>query len=615
MTYSLMTRLAAVIAVAALAGGCGGHPDRDAARRSAVAFAQAWSAGDDARAARLTSAPSAASAALKASRAGLDGSSLRAAVGRVDADGARATADLALTWSIPSFGRFAYHVKIALQRSGAAWRIAWAPSAIYPSLRRGQRLGTVADTPARAPILDRAGHAIVRERSVVRVGLQRDKLTDADLEASARALAQAAGIDAGAYVRAVRGAGPRQFVEAVTLRAGDARGLGGMPGLMRVPGRQPLTPTRAYARALIGAVAPATADQIARSHGRLHAGDEVGQWGLQQRFDAQLAGHPSRRVVIRDAAGTPLRTVRRAPGAAARALTLTLSDAAQRAAEAALGDDQAPAAIVAVQPSTGDILAVADRPLDSTFDRALAGRYPPGSTFKVITTDALLRAGVTPGTGVPCPRTLTLDGRSFHNFEGEGQGEGATLADDFAVSCNTAFISLADRLSRDALSRTARSFGLSRSSVPRAGDAVERAAAMIGQARILASPLAMAGVAATVADGRWRRPRLLASDPHDAGPELPAGERSTLHALMRDVVTRGSATVLANIPGVAGKTGTAEYGSGDPPPTHAWFIGFRGDLALAVLVEHGSSGGAVAAPLAKRFFDAYDSQTRLSRSS
>jgi cell division protein FtsI/penicillin-binding protein 2 len=117
----------------------------------------------------------------------------------------------------------------------------------------------------------------------------------------------------------------------------------------------------------------------------------------------------------------------------------------------------------------------------------------------------------------------------------------------------------------------------------------------------------MALVAATVADGRWRAPRLLSGDPHEAGPALPASERDTLRSLMRLVVTEGSGTALADIPGeVRGKSGTAEFGGGDPPPTHAWFIAFRGDLAVAVLVEHGRSGGSVAAPLAARFFSALD---------
>jgi cell division protein FtsI/penicillin-binding protein 2 len=119
----------------------------------------------------------------------------------------------------------------------------------------------------------------------------------------------------------------------------------------------------------------------------------------------------------------------------------------------------------------------------------------------------------------------------------------------------------------------------------------------------------MAGVAATVAAGRWRAPRILASDPRAAGPRLPAGELATLRRIMRRVVTNGTGTALAGIPGeVIGKSGTAEFGTGDPPPSHAWFIAARGDLALAVIVEDGRSGSAVAAPVAARVLRAYDAR-------
>jgi cell division protein FtsI/penicillin-binding protein 2 len=97
----------------------------------------------------------------------------------------------------------------------------------------------------------------------------------------------------------------------------------------------------------------------------------------------------------------------------------------------------------------------------------------------------------------------------------------------------------------------------------------------------------------------------MAADRHETGPALDQGELSTLRALMRSVVTSGTGSALAAVPGeVAGKSGTAEYGGGDPPPTHAWFIALRGDLAIAVLVENGRSGGSVAAPIAARFFQA-----------
>jgi cell division protein FtsI/penicillin-binding protein 2 len=255
----------------------------------------------------------------------------------------------------------------------------------------------------------------------------------------------------------------------------------------------------------------------------------------------------------------------------------------------------------------------------SGFNRAFEGRYPPGSTFKVVSTAALLRAGLRTGQTVPCPATVTVQGRSFRNFEGSAAGA-VPFSQDFAQSCNTAFISLAGRLSPTALTRTGRDYGLGRkldslplpapaAQVPPGRSPVERGAAMIGQHEILASPMSMAGVAATVAAGRWHAPRLLASDRRRAGPRLRRRERRTLARLMRSVVTSGTGTALAGIPGgPAGKSGTAEYGSGNPPPTHAWFIAFRRGIAVAVLVENGRAGGAVAAPLAAAFFRTLDSR-------
>ena len=145
--------------------------------------------------------------------------------------------------------------------------------------------------------------------------------------------------------------------------------------------------------------------------------------------------------------------------------------------------------------------------------------------------------------------------------------------------------------------------------VPAAEDLVERAAAMIGQGEVLVSPAGMAGAIAAVAEGRWRAPRLLAGDPKVAGDPLPAPLAEQLRDLTRYVVTAGTGAALRQVAGdVHGKSGTAEYGSGDPPPTHAWFVAYRDDLALAVLVEDGSSGAAVAAPIAARFLAALGSE-------
>ena len=216
----------------------------------------------------------------------------------------------------------------------------------------------------------------------------------------------------------------------------------------------------------------------------------------------------------------------------------------------------------------------------------MAGQYPPGSTFKVVTTTALLDAGLDPDETVDCPETIDAGGREFVNFEGSAAGA-VPFSTDFAQSCNTAFVSLADRLEPDSLRDAAESyFGFGTDSdlpmeafsgdVPRGRDETEEAAAMIGQARILASPLTMAGVAATVQAGAWHQPRLIADDETAEAEPLPTDDAETLRALMRLVVTSGTGTALASVFGEPiGKSGTAEYGSGDPPPTHAWFIAAR----------------------------------------
>jgi cell division protein FtsI/penicillin-binding protein 2 len=573
-------------------------------------FLAAWSRGDDRAAAALTSDPAAAAAALTANRRGLDGARVRASTQDVAKNGDTARATLRLSWNVPGIGAWSYRTRVALERHGEHWKIVWAPTVVHPRLSAGRRLGTVREPDARAPILDRRGRPLVTARQVVRIGL--DRATVKDVDASAAALAGVLHVDANALASAARRAGPKQFVEAVTLRASDypstlAQQVEAIQGAQAVPGTQQLAPSKSFARALLGTVGPATAEQIQRAKGRVGVGDDVGQFGLEARYQRQLAGTPTRRIVIRSRSGAPVATLLTRPGRKGRELRTTLDREVQAAAESALGATGQKSALVAVQPSTGDVLAVANRPTDAAYDRAIDGRYAPGSTFKVVTTAALLRAGLKTTDTVDCPKTITVSGKVFKNFEGEAAGA-VPFARDFAQSCNTAFVSLAKRVAPDALTRTARDFGLGRtraSQVPAGRDAVERAATMIGQDRIVASPLAMAGVAATVADGRWRAPRLVATDKHQTGPALDQGELSTLRALMRSVVTSGTGTALASVPGeVAGKSGTAEYGGGNPPPTHAWFIAFRGDLAIAVLVENGRSGGSVAAPIAARFFQA-----------
>jgi cell division protein FtsI/penicillin-binding protein 2 len=291
-------------------------------------------------------------------------------------------------------------------------------------------------------------------------------------------------------------------------------------------------------------------------------------------------------------------------------------------AERVLSDVGPASALVAVRPSTGAVLAAASGPGSNGLSTATTGRYAPGSTFKVVSSLALLRAGLTPTTTVQCPPTLVVDGKRFKNYSdypASGLGR-ITLATAVANSCNTAFIGRRGVVDQSALAAAAASLGLGvdhdlgapafLGSVPAsAASETEHAASLIGQGRVLASPLAMAAVAASVASGRTVVPHLLdESVPTGVTSSLTTREATTLRELMYGVVTRGSGRFLQALessgPRIGAKTGTAEYGDAQPLRTHGWMIALRGDLAVAVFVQDAQSGSRTAGPLLARFLGA-----------
>ncbi|MFI6596162.1 penicillin-binding transpeptidase domain-containing protein [Nonomuraea sp. NPDC050536] len=294
-------------------------------------------------------------------------------------------------------------------------------------------------------------------------------------------------------------------------------------------------------------------------------------------------------------------------------LKTTLDLRVHRAGAAALDGVDKPASLVALRHSTGEILAVVNRP--GGFNRALMGKYPPGSTFKIVTASALVAGGVSPSGTVTCPPEQNIGGFPFHNAEFHDYGT-LSFRDAFAHSCNTTFGAMGvDKLGGGRLASVAAMFGFGaaitpgvpavRAEFPATRDDTDLASASIGQGRVLASPLNMASVAAAIASGTWRPPRLVAAglvpDRSVKPRPLEPAVVQALRSLMPAVISEGTAHAVPFPSGTAGKTGTAEYGSGKEPPTHSWFIGYRGDLAFAVIVEGGGTGAAVAAPIASRF--------------
>lgn len=355
---------------------------------------------------------------------------------------------------------------------------------------------------------------------------------------------------------------------------------------------------------LVGYLEKATKKDVAKLGSSYQVGQAIGRDGLQATFQKQLAGTPATEIKVGD------KTLQTIEGSDGEDVKTTLDPRAQAAAVAAVKDVKKPTSMVAIKPSTGEILAVVNN--QGGFNRALDGRYPPGSTFKAVTAIGLLAAGMSPEDKVSCPMYATVGGLKIRNSEKEEFGS-LSFLDSFAHSCNTTFAPLAEtRLGADKLLKAAEDVGFNqplnigvsatKASFPKAESDAELAAESFGQARITASPLSMASVAAAIADGTWRPPTLVPDLKQKAAEQpLPEGVKTNLHAMMAAVVSKGTAKASGLPSGTRGKTGTAEYGTGDKLKTHAWFMGFKDDVAFAVVVEGGGTGGKIAAPVAATF--------------
>jgi Penicillin binding protein transpeptidase domain/Penicillin-binding Protein dimerisation domain/NTF2-like N-terminal transpeptidase domain len=398
-------------------------------------------------------------------------------------------------------------------------------------------------------------------------------------------------------------------------------------------GAERSSPLGEEASAVLGTVGPIPpARRRALEAEGIPASASVGVTGLERALDERLRGTPGGELlagsrVLASAAAHPAPPVRS-----------TVSPALQRAAVAALGGQLG--GIVAMQPSTGQILAVAGIGLDSV--------QPPGSTFKMVTLTGVLQAGIAgPHTVFPYATYATLDGVKLNNANGEDCGGSLELA--FAVSCNSVFAPLGVKLGAARLVAAAERFGFNRPpGIPGAAESTLPAAAQIqgeldvgstaiGQGRVLASALEMATVAATIADG-GRRPTPTFSPSAARAPGTAAASATvarTVRRLMIGVVRAGTGTSAA-IPGVtvAGKTGTAELKTVCAPSassggeaaseeagaegcqgtaseasnTDAWFAAFAPALhpriVVAVLLVKDGAGGDTAAPVARQVLQA-----------
>jgi cell division protein FtsI/penicillin-binding protein 2 len=560
----------------------------------------------------------------------LAGYDVEVTAGEVEREGGKGTVALHWAWTVEGHD-WTYDTTAQLvEGDEQRWAVEWTAASFVPDLAADERIELRREYGERADVVDTADRPIVTDRPVGRYGLDKANTPPDQVASSAERIAASVGIDPAAYRAQAEAAGPEAFVEALAVRKGEeSRHVTGdfssIPGALIVPDEMTLAPSRTFAREILGYVGEATAEVVEKSEGAVHAGDRVGLAGLLATYDAQLRGTPA---VTIEAVGADdaRRTVAEFDGTPGQPLVLTLDQEMQAEAERILaplsGDDAPASAIVAIRPSTGEILAAANGPGNGGMNVATAGAYAPGSTFKLVTSLALLRAGVTLDEPLACRETLDVDGYTFHNFDdypASALGD-VTFRTAVANSCNTALIGARDRVDDGALADAAQSLGLGADpdlgypavlgSVPAPDSETERAADLIGQGRVQATPLGMATVAASIQAGRTVVPHLIADRPGEPAPDAPLtdAEAVALRELMRAVVTDGSATFLGAIPGdpVGAKTGTAEYGErGDDGayPKHSWMIGTHGDLAVAVFVETGVSGAVTAGPLLQGMFE------------
>jgi len=371
---------------------------------------------------------------------------------------------------------------------------------------------------------------------------------------------------------------------------------------------------------LIGTVQPATHELTELDEGRIAPGDRVGVSGLEQRYDAQLAGRAGVEVdIVRDGTGyQPLEPVIKqvfvSPPTPGKPVVLTLDQRLQASAEAAVAGRATPTALVAVDIQSGAVLAVADSQRTPGDVLGLQGQYPPGSTFRLVTMLALNRfAGIGPNDAADC-RELHYLGQQFSNRAGAPATADVPFAAAFAGDCITGFGAAAPSLTNAQLREAATALGLEQPNglgypgydgvIPPTKDLLENVEDAIGEGGVLTSPLALARASATVASGIQRPPSLVTQPV----PELPAathalhpGEQALLAQLMRSSVPPELRGVGNGA--VSAVCGVAAYGPAADATQHVWCTGFQGSTAFAVLVTKSNAGPSVAASIAASFLN------------
>jgi cell division protein FtsI/penicillin-binding protein 2 len=577
---SVTTRVTGValvaIAVTGMISAC--TPRQAGPAQAAAAFFADLGRGDTGAAAVLSDQPTQAHTDLNQAWAGLQASRLDATI-----LGSRYTEDAGsvnyrFTWQLPKKRTWTYDGVLNMVRDEGTWRVRWSPSALHPGLGEHQSLELRADPPRRASVNEAAGTEVLAPGTLYRYQLDAAR-AGGELMTTAKVLADVLRqFDNGLNPQrlAEQASSANRPLDLITLRPSDhdkvAGALDGLPGVIVTPQAEML-PTR-------DDFAPAVISEVKKS--------------VQDELD----GEAGWRVVSVNRNSADVDVLTEVPPKPAPSITLTLDRLVQDAAQRAVDDQWRKAMLI--KPSTGEILAVAQNDAaDADGPAATTGLYPPGSTFKIVTAGAAIdnkMAG--PDTMLGCPGQIDIGNRTIPNYDKFDLGV-VPMTKAFANSCNTTFAELASRMPPTALTVAASEYGIGpdytveglttvTGMVPATVDLAERTEDGFGQGKVLVTPFGMALAAATVAAGKTPTPRLIAGTETVATGVNPPVNPVTLDGLrtmMRQVVTNGTAREIDGLGAVYGKTGEAEFQGG----SHAWFTGYRGDLAFAGLIVGGGS--------------------------
>lgn len=497
----------------------------------------------------------------------------------------QATTKLGYTWTFGPGRTLHYEATATAAKDGDAWRVRWSPTALHPKLAPGVSFQYSDDKNFLTPVVDRDGQPLLAWQTVGVVNLTRDHLASA--AALAPLLAQFEPTITPETITAQFDGHSDAVVTVIRLRQADLDLVAGQ--LAQIPG---------VTVAEQGALLTANRDLSSPAIG-----------GLQEIWQKRIDATAGWSVYLVDDNGEPVDELTSTPPGDTKPIRTTLDTRLQMLAQQAVAAEPRPAVIVAISPSTGGILAAAQNPAaDAQGPIAFTGSYPPGSTFKTITTAAALQAGLaTPETPEPCPGRVTVENRTIPNDDEFDLGT-VPLTTAFARSCNTTMAVLSEKLPPDALPDMARMFGIGvdfvipglttiTGNVPDADTPALRVENGIGQGTVTVSPFGLAVAEASLGHGSTITPTLVVDEKttaDTASEQIPPAIADSLRAMMRQTVADGTATELRDVPGLGGKTGTAEFG--DNTHSHGWFAGIAGDIAFATLVVGGdSSAPAIAA--------------------